>query len=170
MNSFRNNSIPLCNISEMIYIPLQYPTCGPIHLKQGLLNNFWCFLATMAIFWHFLKPIVFFSIAVSYLWSNPFETRLAYQFLVLFSHNGNFLALFDTNCLFFLLQCPTCGPIHLQQGPDSFRCFGPSLCCSPTKGCLSGSLPGKVSKDKIDSNDMLYSHTVQKSRHTIMAK
>jgi len=39
-------------------------------------------------------------------------------------------------------QCPTCGPIHLQQGPDSFRCFGPSLCCSPTKGCLSGSLPG----------------------------
>jgi len=40
-------------------------------------------------------------------------------------------------------QCPTCGPIHLQQGgSDSFRCFGPSLCCSPTKGCLSGSLPG----------------------------
>ena len=43
---------------------------------------------------------------------------------------------------FILPQCPTCGPIHLQQGPDSFRCFGPNLCCSPAKGCLSGSLPG----------------------------
>ena len=60
INSFRNSSIPWCNISEMIYIPLQYPTCGHIHLKQGLLNNFWCFLATMAIAWHFLIFFLFY--------------------------------------------------------------------------------------------------------------
>ena len=35
-------------------------------------------------------------------------------------------------------QCPTCGPSHLQKGPNAFRCFGPELCCSPTKGCLTG--------------------------------
>jgi len=39
-------------------------------------------------------------------------------------------------------QCPTCGPPHLQMGPDAFRCFGPKLCCSPTKGCLHGGSHG----------------------------
>merc|ERR1712062_781835 len=39
-------------------------------------------------------------------------------------------------------QCPTCGPPHLQMGPDAFRCFGPKLCCSPTKGCLHGESHG----------------------------
>ena len=33
-------------------------------------------------------------------------------------------------------QCSTCGPSHLQNGPDAFRCFGEHLCCSPTKGCI----------------------------------
>ena len=30
----------------------------------------------------------------------------------------------------------------MQTGPDAFRCFGVNLCCSPTKGCLSGTRVG----------------------------
>ena len=39
-------------------------------------------------------------------------------------------------CLWIVFQCSTCGPSHLQNGPDAFRCFGEHLCCSPTKGCI----------------------------------
>ena len=76
--------------------------------------------------------------------------------MVQFICNKAYWHFFKQIVFLFPLQCPTCGPIHLQQGPDSFRCFGPSLCCSPTKGCLSGSLPGKVSKDKVDSIALMH--------------
>ena len=121
----------LCNISQMIYILLQCPTS----IHQSTFNE------KVKIVLKRAKHISY-HIAVSYRWS---------QFLVLFQQTWRLFGTSSKLLPFFLLQCPTCGPIHLQQGPDSFRCFGPSLCCSPSKGCLSGSLPGKDSKYKVDS-------------------
>ena len=40
------------------------------------------------------------------------------------------------------MKCPVCGPAHLQNTPETFRCFGPELCCSPTRGCLPKTSPG----------------------------
>jgi len=39
-------------------------------------------------------------------------------------------------------ECPVCGPSQSKVGPDTFRCYGPELCCSQSRGCLPKNSPG----------------------------